>query len=41
MGGETSNLVVTDFSEGSLILMGGVWDENGTVLSTATLRVTC
>lgn len=41
MGDAVAEIVVTDLSEGSLIVMGGVWDENGTVLSTGTVRVTC
>lgn len=41
MGNAGAEIVVTDFSVDSLILMGGVWDENGTVLSTGTLKVTC
>ena len=41
MGTAGAEIVVTDFSDGSLILMGGVWDESGTVLSTGMLKVTC
>lgn len=41
MGDAASNIVITDSSDTSLIVMGGAWDQDGTSLPTATLRVTC
>lgn len=40
MGG-SNHLVVTDHSDTSLILMGGAWQQGGTTLPIATVRVTC
>lgn len=41
MGDAASDIVITDSSDTSLIVVGGAWAQDGTELSTATLRVTC
>lgn len=41
MGDAASHIVVTDFSDTGLIIMGGAWDQDGAQLPTATLKVTC
>ena len=41
MGDAAAHIVITDSSDTNLIIMGGVWDQGGTQLGTATLRVDC
>lgn len=41
LGDAASSIVVTDFSDDGLIIMGAPWDQDGTSLPVATLRVTC
>lgn len=41
MGTVMGDIVITDFSETSLIVVGGMWDQGGTQLPTATLKITC
>lgn len=41
MGDAENDIVITDSSETSLVVVGGAWAEDGTNLPTATLRVTC
>ncbi|MGO3146180.1 MAG: hypothetical protein ACTIJ6_00730 [Leucobacter sp.] len=41
MGDAAAHIVVTDSSDTNVVIMGGVWDQSGTQLGTATLRVDC
>ncbi|MGF3054957.1 hypothetical protein [Microbacterium sp. YY-01] len=41
MGDASAHIVVTDSSDTSLIIIGGIWDNTGAQLGTATLRVNC
>ncbi|MGM7679567.1 hypothetical protein [Microbacterium sp. A94] len=41
MGTVAGHIVVADFSDTDLIVVGGAWDQAGTQLPTATLKVTC
>lgn len=41
MGDAAAHIVVTAASDTDLIIMGGLWDQNGTQLATATLKVAC
>lgn len=41
VGDAVSSIVVTDFSDDGLIIVGAPWDQDGTALPVATLRVTC
>lgn len=41
IGDSGGDIVVTEASESSLGIVGGVWDENGTHIATGTLTVSC
>ena len=41
LGDAMSNFVVTAADDTSLIIVGGAWDQDGTQLTSATLRVNC
>lgn len=41
MGDAMSHMVISHYSDTSLIVVGGAWDQAGTKLPTATLRVSC
>ncbi|WP_146111883.1 hypothetical protein [Arthrobacter sp. MYb227] len=41
MGDVRSDIVITDSSDTSLIVMGGAWEQDGTKLPVATLNVSC
>jgi len=41
LGDSASNIVVSDFSDTSWLIIGGAWDQNGTNVGSTMLHVTC
>lgn len=41
LGTVAGEIVVTDASDSSIVIVGGTWDQEGTLLGTGTLRVNC